>query len=225
MGSEMCIRDSDVLGTPDSSLPITNPELWAIGLRNPYGLNFDAGTGDLWIPDVGNGQVEEVNRQQAASTGLNYGWPCFEGLLNGPGGSSQYCPLPSPQEMIYYTYAHNGLSLDDSCMVDDLDGGAAVLGGFVYRGTSISFAETRYIYGDFASNEIYSIPALLAGQVDDSQRINHTIDLSWCMECNRNQNKQLLAIGSDSEGEILLVCIDRSPGANNVGTIYRVEEE
>ena len=55
-----------------------------------------------------------------------------------------------------------------------------------------------------------------------ADRVNHTIDLSWCSECNRNEDKRLLAIGTDSEGEILLACFDRP---NNVGTIYRVEEE
>ncbi len=54
-------------------------EIWAVGLRNPWRYSFDRRTGDLWIPDVGQNQYEEVNVTLAGSAGgLNYGWPIME---------------------------------------------------------------------------------------------------------------------------------------------------
>lgn len=58
------------------------PEIWALGLRNPWGFTFDRQTGDLYIPDAGHNKREEVNHQPASSAGgENYGWHVWEGNL------------------------------------------------------------------------------------------------------------------------------------------------
>jgi hypothetical protein len=66
----------------------TRPEIWALGLRNPWKYTFDRETGDLWIADVGQNRAEEVNVQVASSRGgENYGWRRMEGLQCYPSGS------------------------------------------------------------------------------------------------------------------------------------------
>ena len=55
------------------------PELWAKGLRNPWGFCRDAATGDMWITDVGEDTIEEVNHMPAGTAGMNFGWWQMEG--------------------------------------------------------------------------------------------------------------------------------------------------
>jgi glucose/arabinose dehydrogenase len=67
--------DNPFLGDPG-----VNDEIWALGLRNPWRYSFDRLTGDLFIADVGQGDVEEIDFQPRSSTGgENYGWRCMEG--------------------------------------------------------------------------------------------------------------------------------------------------
>ena len=76
----------------DSQQPC--PEIFAYGFRNPWRWSFDKATGDLWVGDVGQATLEEVDR---VTTGGNYGWRCFEGtqVYNadcGPNASSSLPP-------------------------------------------------------------------------------------------------------------------------------------
>lgn len=118
------------------------PEIWAWGLRNPWRISFDTKTGDLYIADVGQGEVEELNFQPAGSAGgENYGWRCFEGTqpFNSDGcqEASTYV-LPVAE----YTHAEAGR--------------CSITGGYVYRGQRLPNLEGTYIYGDFCSGEIFS---------------------------------------------------------------------
>ena len=75
---------------PFTQLDDHRGEIWALGLRNPWGFTFDKRTGDLFIPDVGHIRREEVNHQPASSGGgENYGWPILEGSL-----CYEFSPLP-----------------------------------------------------------------------------------------------------------------------------------
>jgi glucose/arabinose dehydrogenase len=59
----------------------------AYGMRNPIAMAFRPGTDELWIPDVGWGEWEEVNRVLAvgsAADAANLGWPCYEGVGEQP---------------------------------------------------------------------------------------------------------------------------------------------
>lgn len=137
----------------DYAIPAGNPfvgragadEVWALGLRNPWRNSFDRATGDLYIADVGQNQREEINFQTAgAPGGANYGWRVKEGELvfNDaiPGNPAPDSPqLTDP----VVTYAH------------DAEGGVSVIGGYVYRGQSAGM-EGRYVYTDFASNNLWS---------------------------------------------------------------------
>jgi glucose/arabinose dehydrogenase len=118
------------------------PEIFALGLRNPWRFSFDRKTKDLWIGDVGQGAVEEIDHLPRGTTGLvNFGWDVYEGRSSfenkalGPGRLVQ----PVAQ------YSH-----DDGC---------SVTGGYVYRGNAIPRLRGRYVFGDYCSGTIWSIPA------------------------------------------------------------------
>ncbi len=125
-------------------IPASNPftgsaeldEIWSIGFRNPYRWSFDRDTGDLLIADVGQSSREEVNFESAGSAGgLNYGWNCREGLINGPGNCSGTFVDP------VFDYSH---SL----------GRCSITGGYRYRGVESTWYGT-YVYGDFCTGEIF----------------------------------------------------------------------
>jgi len=114
------------------------PEIFALGFRNPYRWSFDRGTGQLWVGDVGQGAVEEVDR---VGLGENFGWRCFEGTRNTGLG----CGTPGPTQVPVAQYGR--------------DVGTTVIGGFVYRGSRFPGLVGRYIFGDFGSGRIFNIDA------------------------------------------------------------------
>lgn len=132
------------------AIPESNPfynssdtlkEIWALGLRNPWRFSFDKLTGDLWIADVGQNAIEEINFQPANSTGgENYGWRCYEGnqTFNTDG-----C-LPSESLTFpVYTYPQG-----DEC---------SVTGGYVYRGSTSSPFYGHYFFSDYCSDRIWTL--------------------------------------------------------------------
>src|SRR5688572_17739211 len=76
-------RDAGQYGIPKDNpfvgMSGAEPEIWAYGLRNPWRFSFDRETDDLWLADVGQNRLEEVNRAAPGKGGLNYGWNVMEG--------------------------------------------------------------------------------------------------------------------------------------------------
>ena len=118
------------------------PELVAIGLRNPWRYTFDRRTQDLWIGDVGQGDIEEIDRLPRGTTGLvNFGWDVFEGRNTFE--SKDLGPGRLIQPVAQYTHSQ----------------GCSVTGGYVYRGTAVRRLVGRYVFGDYCSGTIWSLPA------------------------------------------------------------------
>lgn len=122
--------------------PGWRPEIWAIGLRNPWRFSFDRDTGDLYLADVGQNQYEEVNFNPAGSTrGLNYGWPimeathCFREENCSPDG----LVIPIAE------YDHSF--------------GCSITGGYVYRGQQYPALNGYYFFADYCSGIIWMLPA------------------------------------------------------------------
>lgn len=116
-----------------------HPEIWALGLRNPWRFSFDRVTGDLWIGDVGAGSYEEVNFQPAVSSGgENYGWNLMEGPDCRTGSDCDDFQGP-----------RSGFDRSSGCVVT---------GGFVYRGTAIPDLEGTYFFADYCSGRIWGLP-------------------------------------------------------------------
>lgn len=120
--------------------PGFRPEIWALGLRNPWRFSFDRQTHDLYVGDVGQNAFEEVNFQPATSGGgENYGWRLMEGLhcFNPPNCNMMGLTLPVVE------YDH---SL-----------GCSVTGGYVYRATTFPRMHGLFFYGDFCSGRIWGL--------------------------------------------------------------------
>jgi len=114
------------------------PEIYAAGFRNPWRWSFDRGTDVLWVGDVGQGALEEIDR---VIRGGNYGWRCFEGTRATGLSCGSEAPLLPP-------VAEYGRTE-----------GTAVTGGYVYRGLAIAALRGRYVFGDFGSGQIWHIAA------------------------------------------------------------------
>ncbi len=112
------------------------PEIIAFGLRNPWRATVDAETGDMWIPDVGESRVEEINRiPTGSSSAFNFGWSVREGRQSFKG------PRPKNSVEPVFDYPH-------------ADGRCSVVGGVVYRGSAIPALQGRYVFGDVCSGRI-----------------------------------------------------------------------
>jgi glucose/arabinose dehydrogenase len=148
---DVSVPDSNAAGfsvppsNPFVGAPAYRPEIWAIGLRNPWRFGFDnvgpGATGALIIGDVGQGSREEIDYQPAGAGGRNYGWVVREGTQPTPGVSGiapAFLPMTDP----IYEYDHTV--------------GVAVIGGYVYRGPNMPEVSGRYFFGDYGSARIFS---------------------------------------------------------------------
>lgn len=139
---------------------VGRPEIYAYGLRNPWRFSFDRVRGDLWIGDVGQNALEEIDfRRRGAGRGANFGWNAFEGRRRYGGrlrGSRHVGPL--------IQYGHSK--------------GCSVTGGYVYRGTRVRDLRGRYVYGDFCTGRVWSLRAgpRPGGLREDSARLGRRLN-------------------------------------------------
>ncbi|MHB8881081.1 MAG: PQQ-dependent sugar dehydrogenase [Thermodesulfovibrionales bacterium] len=128
------------------------PEIWALGLRNPWRFSFDRQTGDLYIGDVGQNLFEEIDFQPASGTGgENYGWNVMEASQCYQSASCSQAGLVLPVAQ----YDHTA-------------GDCSVTGGMVYRGQKYPGLRGVYLYGDYCSGRI-------RGLQEDSGSFQNTI--------------------------------------------------
>ena len=124
-------------GNPFVGVDGARPEVWAYGLRNPWRFSFDRATGELWVADVGQNEVEEINRVPGDEGGLNYGWDRREGTRRFEGERP-----PDAIEPVH-EYPHPG--------------GCSVTGGFVYRGEAIPALRGSYVFADYCAGQISAL--------------------------------------------------------------------
>ncbi|CAN5698780.1 PQQ-dependent sugar dehydrogenase [soil metagenome] len=129
----------------DVDAPGSAPQIWALGMRNPWRFSFDRETGDLWMADVGQGAWEEIDVEPAGSGGgRNYGWNVMEGPECLGGGGCDMTGLTLP--VVAYTH----------------DEGCTVVGGYVYRGAAHPELDGTYLYGDYCSGRFWALDAQAA---------------------------------------------------------------
>jgi glucose/arabinose dehydrogenase len=125
-------KDNPFLGQAEA-----RPEIWAYGLRNPWRFSFDRLTGDLWLADVGQDRVEEVDIIQR---GANYGWNVFEGF-----------------EPFSNQFRKEGRSFAAPVFAYRRKYGNSITGGHVYRGDKNSSFYGVYLCGDYTSKRIFGL--------------------------------------------------------------------
>ncbi|MDN3493592.1 PQQ-dependent sugar dehydrogenase [Winogradskyella bathintestinalis] len=147
-------------------------EYYALGLRNPFRMTKDKLTGTFYIGDVGLDSQEEIDILEA---GVNYGWPEYEGLIDGPGcdpNGNLFNLMPHKQPM-------SAFSSSDA---------NSITGGFVYRGTGIPELYGKYICADYGSgDEIFSVD-VTTGQYVEIATLTDVI-----------------SFGEDNDGELYLL--------------------
>ena len=124
------------------------PEVFLVGLRNPWRFSFDRETGLLWIADVGQSAYEEVDRiDPAADAGANLGWNTME---------ASHCWEVTD-------CATDGLTLPVAEYGHDL--GCSITGGYVYRGEAIPDLRGWYLFSDYCSGTLFGIPSDSEGSI------------------------------------------------------------
>ncbi len=151
------------------------PEVWAFGLRNPWRFDIDHETGLVYIGDVGQGDIEEIDVVPVLPGGHNFGWANMEG---------SNCFFESGCDPANYTMPVLEYRHEDGC---------SVTGGVVYRGSAIPELDGTYFYGDWCVGWIRSF-VYVDGAVTDER--------DWVEELGAQP--QLQVFGVDGSGEIVI---------------------
>lgn len=159
------------------------PQVWSLGLRNPWRFSFDRQTGDLYIGDVGQNEREEINVSLAPSAGrgLNYGWRVMEGTLCfNPASNCDSSGLTLPE----LDYPH-------------LSGACSVTGGYVYRGSAVPALIGTYFYADFCAGFVRSF------RFQNGQPIEQT---EWPLLSPSGGS--ITSFGEDATGELYITTLE-----------------
>jgi glucose/arabinose dehydrogenase len=188
------------------AIPASNPfasssgadEIWAYGLRNPYRSSFDRDTGDLYIGDVGQGDIEEIDLiPDGDNSGLNFGWPRREGTQREQGSDSASFTNPIAE------YAHGTGSRQ----------GNSINGGYVYRGP-IAALEGRYFFSDFISDNVWSIPSSEFDQGDTISSDDFILETD-VLTPDAGSLTSMVGFGEDNDGNLYILTIG--------GDIFRID--
>ena len=183
----------------DNGLPYTIPadnpfvgddsaldEIWAIGMRNPWRFSFDKMTGDLWIGDVGQGQLEEVDFEPVGDPGgHNYGWKCYEGTDFTGNSSMANCSENYVGPI--YEISHQS-------------GHCSITGGYVYRGTKYTDILGHYIFTDYCSGDFFTI-------ISDGNG-------GWTSQLVASLNAGISTFGEGANGELYAAILSGGNGGN-----------
>ena len=201
------------------------PEIFAYGLRNPWGISFDrGGEHEFFAVDIGQTLYEEVN---LIRKGGNYGWNIREGNIcfdpQNPKEPAKDCP----------DKAANGDPLIGPIMVyknkngfrrDEFAHGISVTGGYVYRGNAIPGLQGKYIYADWSGNWALPDGVLLAGTRDG--------DGNWSMSPIALEGTRagrltayVVAMAEDALGELYVLTNGRNSLAGKTGKVYKLVKE
>jgi glucose/arabinose dehydrogenase len=180
--------DEDAPYTSPSDNPFADgggaPEAWLYGVRNPWRFSFDRETGDLWIGDVGQDAIEEIDFLPAtdgtgAGRGANLGWSEMEGTQPYDGGEE-----PDNHTPPIFEYPSTG----EDC---------SVTGGYVYRGEALPWLDGAYLWGDFCRGEIRFLRQE-GGEITEEGSLGLSVG-----------EQTLASFGEDADGEIYVLSLSQ----------------
>lgn len=187
-------------------IPASNPfvgvtgddEIFSFALRNPYRCSFDSETGDLYIADVGQGRLEEIDVVPAGgSGGEDFGWRLREGTIETPGSVGGTKPAGAIDPV--HQYGHG----------NDLNEGRSVTGGYVYRG-DIDALAGQYFFADFISNRIWSFQWDSTQTPDQFDGTNFTSFFEWTDQLTTDAGtvNSVSSFAENSAGELFVIGYD-----------------
>jgi glucose/arabinose dehydrogenase len=178
LGKMLRIDVDNYPAAPPGNVPGGDPDVWDLGMRNPWRWSFDACTGDLYIGDVGQDAWEEIDVEPAGEGNKNYGWDVMEGThCHEPSSGCDQTGLTMP--VIEYPHGAD----------------CSVTGGFVYRGAAIPNLVGTYFYGDYCTGNIWTFKW-------KDGAISEQADLTSDLE---SAGTTISSFGQDTAGE-LYVC-------------------
>jgi len=161
-------------GNPFAGQSNARQEIWAMGLRNPWRYAFDRSAGRLYVADVGQDAIEEVNVVTATRAGVNYGWNVLEGSSCYNAASCTKSGFEIP--VLEYNHSNNQCS---------------ITGGFVYRGSALPELSGVYFYADYCAGWVKSF-TYNNGSASDQR--------DW----NLGNLGSITSFGEDASGELYL---------------------
>jgi hypothetical protein len=180
-------------------------EIWAYGFRNPYRFGFDSRSGDLYVGDVGQNDIEEVD---IVRRGRNFGWNCKEGtLFFHINGNLEGFASPNPDPARPLCNPRRVDFRDPIAQYDTHHEGHSVIGGYVYHGRGVRAFRGKYVFADFAL--LFKFPSgphdygrLFAMDADDN-RHRDLRDISELLVLPGGAiSLAVLGIGQDAHGEL-----------------------
>jgi hypothetical protein len=211
------------------------PEIFAYGLRNPYRFCFDPVTGDLIEADVGQNNIEEINR---ITRGGNYGWAIKEGdfLFNRTNSAPGSTNIPfGPSGTVgappgFFSPDAPGGLIDPITVITaqgtnileyDHNNGISISGGFVYRGSALPELYGKYIFGDLA---LIPAPVRINGRLfyaDLQTAEMHVFTLPQFGSEILPNGETVHGFGQDGNGELYAMTTDTPPNGNG-GVVYKL---
>lgn len=176
-------------------------EIYAYGFRNPFRFSFDQENGDLYLADVGQNDIEEVN---VVISGGNYGWNINEGsfTFNPNGNEDGFIGEPTTADATINPVAEY-----------DHNEGTAIIGGFVYRGKTITSINGKYVFGDFESPELSNGRLFYNnnGKVEEFQ-----------LTLSDRPNTNVMGFAQDAHGEVYMLGNTTGTPFGDTGVVLKI---
>ena len=181
-------------------------EIFASGFRNPFRMSFDSVTGELYVADVGQADIEEVD---IVVSGGNYGWPIKEGsfLFDANGRGRGFATVDSPGEPA---------GLIDPVAQYDHDQGLSVTGGFVYRGNALPELRGNYVFGDLTVDMNQPLGRLYA--LDRSGVVSELLPTNAV-----DHRLYITGFGQDAAGELYVMGLSRRETGGVTGVVLMLQ--
>lgn len=203
-------RDNPFVGTPGA-----RPEIWALGLRNPFAFSF-IGT-SVVAADPGEHSFEELNF--ITRGGSNFGWPVKEGSWlfapDGPSSRDNDEWLGVDGEAVSDSPGVPSTLVDPAFQYGRSDG-IAIVGGYAYKGSRAQALKGSYVFGDYARDDVTYGPGRLfvrsaSGAVGELQVVGGSVGIN------------IMGFGRDARGDLYVMGNPGTGPGGTSGVVYRIE--